>query len=157
VSAQGRPQAATRKAARRQDGQAGFTLIEALIAMIVLVFGLIAIANLFVVAGSSNRIAGDSTAAANVAQQQLELLRSTSYETLQLQAGAGPQTTTQNVPGVGDVNVTWTVVQAGGDPQLLFITLRAETTNPVARARSRAEYTVFRACTDVGRGCPVAP
>jgi len=156
VSAQRQPRTATRPDAQPQDGQAGFTLIEALIAMIMLVFGLIAIANLFVVAGSSNRIAGDSTAAANVAQQQLEMLRSTSYETLQLQAGAGTQTVTQNVPGVGDVDVTWEVVQPDpADAQYLFITLRAETTNPVARARSRAEYTVFRACTDVGRGCPV--
>lgn len=132
------------------SSEAGFTLIEALISMVVLVFGLIAVTNLLVVAGTSNRVAGDSTAAANVAQQQLEALANTPYATLLAQVGA-PQTGFQQVPGVGRVNIDWDVFVA--DPtgtQLLFIRVGAETTNPLSRARSRAEYTTFRACTLAG-------
>lgn len=154
-----RPQA--HPAARRRQGQEGFTLVEALIAIVVLVFGLIAVTNLMVVAGTSNRVAGDSTVAANVAQQQMELVRSTSYATLRALADGPDQTRVQDVQGVGRVVVTWRVQSAGDalvspDPQLLFITVSAETQNPIARARSRAEYTVFRACTDATRGCPVS-
>lgn len=146
-----RPQPLAERSARA-DGEAGFTLIEALIAMIVLAFGLIAVANLLVVATTSNRVAGTATAAANVAQQQLELLRATPYLTLDAQVGA-TQTAVQSVPGAGDVNLEWDVFRA--DPagnQLLFIRLRAESVSPLARARSRAEYTLFRACTNIG--CP---
>lgn len=145
-----------------RDEEAGFTLVEALIAMIILVFGLIAVANLLFVAASSNRVAGDATAAANVAQQQLETLRATPYGVLDGQAGpvgtpGPPQTAQQMVEGVGMIDITWTVtrVDPGGmtppNPaplqQLLFINLTAESRNPVARARSRAAYTLFRACT----------
>jgi Tfp pilus assembly protein PilV len=133
----------------RADGEAGFTLIEALIAMIVLVFGLIAVGNLLVVATSSNRVAGTATAAANVAQQQIETLRNTPYLTLVAQVGA-TQTAVQSVAGMGNVNVSWDVQQI--EPELLFIRLRAESDSPLARARSRAEYTMFRACTNIG--CP---
>ncbi len=146
-------------AARRpapRDGEAGFTLIEALIAMVILVFGLIAVSNLLFVAASSNRVAGDSTAAANVAQQQLETLRALPYGTVDGQVGA-TQVAEQFVDGVGWIDIEWDVLRVDpGGPvppnpaplqQLLFINLRAESRNPVARARSRAEYTVFRACT----------
>ncbi len=36
------------------DAEAGFTLIEALVAIVVLVFGLMAVTNLMIVAASSN-------------------------------------------------------------------------------------------------------
>jgi type II secretory pathway pseudopilin PulG len=60
----------------------GFTLIEALIAIVILIFGLAAVANLMVVAGSSNTAANHSTAAATVARQQMELIKSTRYDQL---------------------------------------------------------------------------
>lgn len=146
-----------RRASRAARPEAGFTLVEALVAIVVLVFGLIAVTNLMLVAGTSNRVAGDSTAAANVAQQQLERLRAMDYVTLRGFAGNGPQTETQAVPGAGTVEVTWEVENTVPvDSALIFYTVSAETTNPIARARSRAEYTVFRACTDnrVEHGCP---
>jgi type II secretory pathway pseudopilin PulG len=65
---------------RRQER--GFTLIEAMIAIVILIFGLAAVANLMVVAGSSNTAANHSTAAATVAKQQMELLKSTRYDQL---------------------------------------------------------------------------
>ena len=43
-------------------GEAGFTLIEALVAMVVLTFGLMAVTNLMLVAASSNTVANQGTA-----------------------------------------------------------------------------------------------
>ena len=53
------------RVARRTE--AGFTLIEALVAIIILSFGLIAVTNLMLVAASSNTVANQGTAAAAIA------------------------------------------------------------------------------------------
>lgn len=62
--------------------ESGFTLIEALIAMIILVFGLVAIANLFVVAMSSNQIANYTTVAAAQGSEIMEKLKSVPFTQL---------------------------------------------------------------------------
>ena len=64
-------------AARRTDS--GFTLVEALIAIVILVFGLMAVTNLFLVAGNSNQVANQSTAAAALAARRLESLKTISF------------------------------------------------------------------------------
>jgi len=73
---------------RQQQGERGFTLIEALIAVVVLVFGLIAVAQLMAVATSSNAIANRSTIAAAMASEELERLMTVPYGSLTLNAGA---------------------------------------------------------------------
>ncbi len=65
-----------RTVCRRCRTEAGFTLIEALVAIVVLSFGLIAITNLLVVAASSNTVANQGTAAAAVASRELDRLKS---------------------------------------------------------------------------------
>ena len=62
--------------------EAGFTLIEALTAIVILSFGLMAVTNLLIVAASSNAVANQSTAATNSASQVLEQLRSVSFQNL---------------------------------------------------------------------------
>ena len=47
-----------------RGAEAGFTLVEALVAVVVLVFGLMAVTNLLLVAASSNSVANQSTAGA---------------------------------------------------------------------------------------------
>ena len=74
--------------------QAGFTLIEALIAMVILAFGLIAITNLLIVAASSNSVGNMSSAATALASQQLELLKAQSYTNI---APGGSLTADQSV------------------------------------------------------------
>lgn len=44
-------------------GEAGFTLVEALLAVVVLIFGLMAVTNLMLVAASSNSVANQGTPA----------------------------------------------------------------------------------------------
>jgi type II secretory pathway pseudopilin PulG len=164
-------------AARRvPSGEAGFTLVEALCAIVILAFGLIAIANLMLVAATSNSVANQATAATTLASQQLELLKNTPFTfppntqafNPALAPGgdldndaAGYFNPPVNVPGVGDVRVRWLIVGVP-DPvdavvRTLFITVRAEGLGALAGARSRAEFTTIRSCTDsalTGLNCP---
>jgi hypothetical protein len=56
--------------------ESGFTLVEALIAIVVLIVGIVAIVNLFVVASTSNAVANHSTAATGQGTETLERLKS---------------------------------------------------------------------------------
>ena len=151
-------------------GEQGFTLIEALIAMVILIVGIAAISNLMVVAGTSNTVANSTTAASSVASQQMELLKAARYNML---AAGGtmvmppthttshPQCNTgvvtavyacdTNVPGVGSIHVQWEIVGplAGAVPAgTVFINLMAQPIAPGIGMRARARFTTFR--TDLG-------
>ena len=135
----------------------GFTLIEVLIAIVVLVFGLIAVTNLFLVAGSSNTVANQATAASDVAAQILENLKAQPWNSTQLNAttGAFPAATpqqTNTVVGVGVINSWWSITNV--DTRTKFIRVRSEGTGVLARGRSRAEFTTYRTCTTPVLGCP---
>lgn len=151
--------------ARPFDREAGFTLIEALAAIVILAFGLIAITNLLLIAGSSNSVANQSTAATIAATEQLEMLKSLTWgdaalpvqgpgakfgdvdadpppaccvrEVLVADTAAGE---VQRVP----VQVRWEVV--GIDNWTVFIRVRAQAVGPLGR-RSRAEFTTMRVCS----------
>ena len=167
---------------RSRAGEAGFTLVEALVSIVVLVFGLIAITNLLLVAASSNTVGNVGTAATTIASERMEILKAQSFEVLAGALGAnasiggltsdvssgctigaamaGPCFRDDLVPGVGNIHTR--VMLAPGlrrsdgtpDPQSIFITVRSEGTAPLTRARSRSEFTTFRTCTDIRRGCP---
>lgn len=143
--------------ARRAQG--GFTLVEALVAIVILAFGLMAISNLLLVAGTSNSVANRTTAAATLAAQQMERLKATPYATLapggNLDVAVGatnPGCTTAvgtfncaaDVAGVGRIDVRWAIAPAIGAANALFITVRAEAAAPFMGARTRAEFTTFR-------------
>src|SRR5512133_121447 len=65
------------RAARRDE--AGFSLVEVLIAVVVLSFGLMAIANLFAMSTSSNVAARHLTAAATQATELMETLKAVPF------------------------------------------------------------------------------
>jgi prepilin-type N-terminal cleavage/methylation domain-containing protein len=67
--------------------EAGFTLVEVLISIVILVFGLVAVTNLFLVAGSSNMAANAGSAATAIASQQMEVLKALPFSDPQLAAG----------------------------------------------------------------------
>jgi type II secretory pathway pseudopilin PulG len=154
----------------QRRGEAGFTLIEALIAMVILIVGIAAIANLMVVAGTSNTVANSSTAASAVASQQMDLLKSASFETL-VPGGTATVPTGPHTPhaacnvaavtagfacdsvveGVGTVHVQWAVSPPlpGAAPAVTyFIDVVAQPIAPATRQRGTARYTTFR--TDNG-------
>jgi Tfp pilus assembly protein PilV len=144
--------------------EAGFTLVEALVAIVVLVFGLMAVTNLLLLAGSSNTVANQSSAATAMASQVMEDLRSISFEALA--AGGGltgacgtPTGTppaafcrTDTVVGVGIVQTWWQITAV--NPNTLYIVVRSEGTGSLAGTRSRAEFTSFRTCTAAAPACP---
>jgi type II secretory pathway pseudopilin PulG len=154
--------------ARRSES--GFTLVEALVAIVVLVFGIIAVTNLMIVAASSNSVANQSTGATTSASERMEVLRTMQYTVLSAAAGGdldsnvGPTVPcnpaaggpvplppatyncVDDIPGLGQVLTRWQVVVVA--PRMLSIRVRSEGLGALARARSRAEFTTLRSCTD---------
>ena len=71
----------------KDNGQRGFTLIETSISMVVMMVAGLAISSLFAFSLQNNVGGGDRALAMGVAQQQLEQLRSVSYEDATLTVG----------------------------------------------------------------------
>jgi competence protein ComGC len=162
-----------------ETSEAGFTLVEALVAIIVLVFGLMAVTNLMLVAASSNSVANQGTAAVTSATRIMELIKDSSFQDLQAlvpggdivledpvvpgppcaTATVGDYHCTDDVPGVGRIHTHWQLT-ATTDPRIIYIQMRSEGTGALSATRSRAEFTSFRACTNsdplIGT-CPSAP
>jgi Tfp pilus assembly protein PilV len=72
---------------KNKNGQQGFTLMETSIAMVVMMVGALGIASLFVFSTQNNVGGSERALAMAVAQQQLEQLRSVSYEDTTLDVG----------------------------------------------------------------------
>lgn len=160
----------------RRQGEAGFTLVEALIAIVILVFGIVAVTNLFLVAINSNKIGSTMTAATELATQAMERVRAipftqvTTGGDLESDVGGiagcdetpppGPDTNcvvagnfnaVRSVSGVARFKTRWTIAQV--DTQTVLIRVRSEPLG-VSGARARAEFQTLRSCTDVAIGCP---
>jgi type II secretory pathway pseudopilin PulG len=164
------PMPATPSASRPE---AGFTLIEALTAIVILSFGLMAVTNLLLVAASSNAVANQSSAATNSAAQVLEQLRTVSFQNLVIGGSltadvgapvacnapfppaAGIYNCDDNIPGVGRIHTRWSIQNTNpANARALFITVRSDGTGPLTGARARAEFTTIRTCTNLLAGCP---
>jgi prepilin-type N-terminal cleavage/methylation domain-containing protein len=171
----------TKDMTRPRSGEAGFTLVEALVAIVVLAVGLVAVTNLLVVGAASNTIGNHTTNTTTAATEVLERLRNIPFaignppvpQLLVSPAGAIDATPTCNdnvpanncvspgnfqafkdIPGVGRVNTTWEITRIDG--QTYFIRVRSETDAPLARRRARAEFTTVRSCTGVSTLGPFA-
>jgi prepilin-type N-terminal cleavage/methylation domain-containing protein len=167
--------------AQRPGSQAGFTLVETLVAIVVLVFGLMAVTNLLAVAASSNSVANQSSAATASASRIMDILHSTDFRNLP--PGSGSLTADTNspspacssttvsdtsvpltvfncddaMPGVGTIKTRWTIAAVPGTARLLQITVRSEGTGTLSVGRSRATFTVYRACTQSSpNSCPAS-
>ncbi len=70
-----------------RGSESGFTLVEALVAVVVLVFGLMAVTNLMLVAASSNTVANQGTAAVTSATRAMDMVKSTTHSDLRLNPG----------------------------------------------------------------------
>jgi type II secretory pathway pseudopilin PulG len=138
--------------------EAGFTLVEALVAIVILVFGLIAVTNLLVVAASSNSVANQSTAATAAAAQTMEQLRAVAFNTLVVGGDVNTDAVgfvrDDAIAGVGVIHTRWQIQNvAPVNARALFISVRSEGTGALSRARSRAEFTTIRTCTNIALGC----
>lgn len=144
----------------RRDGEAGFTLVEALIAVFILIVGIAAVSTLMVVSGTSNQAANHGTAVTAAATRQMELLKAAPFPTLVAGGNLAPAGQTQ-VPcvavgtfscqmimqGVGPINLRWVISPplAGGGTPTVFIQVLAESASPALAMRSRAVFSTFRA------------
>jgi hypothetical protein len=155
--------------------EAGFTLVESLVAIIVLVFGLIAVTNLLLVGASSNMVANQGTAAAVSASKVLEALRRVPFTDLVPVADQGNLDRTNaneataaascdtvvlptafacfdDIEGVGRIYTRWRIEAVPGTARALHIHILSEGLGALSRSRSRAEFTVLRTCTDSTTG-----
>ncbi len=76
----------------------GFTMIEVLVAMVVLAIGLLGMAAMTVLVARGNRGASDLTSATNISQLKIESLKDIDWTTLGTYAGTDP--TTQLAQGI---------------------------------------------------------
>jgi len=140
----------------RTDDQAGFTLVEALIAIVILVFGLLAVTNLMIIGASSNSVANQSSATTGIASEQLELLKAIPFGTLT----AGGSLTADNtgyyrddtIDGVGFIHTRWQI--SSPNSQTFFIHVVSEPKGGLLKTRARADFSTFRTCTAQPMGCP---
>ncbi|HKP81235.1 MAG TPA: prepilin-type N-terminal cleavage/methylation domain-containing protein [Pyrinomonadaceae bacterium] len=72
---------------KNKKGQQGFTLMETSIAMVVMMVGALGIASLFVFSTQNNVGGSERALAMAVAQQQLEQIRSVTYDDTNLNVG----------------------------------------------------------------------
>jgi len=143
-----------------RNPEAGFTLLEAVMATLILLFGLASIFNLMIVAVSSNSLANRASAAVTLASHEMEVLRATPFSTL-TDSPAGVDTLEvqtpgffriDNVEGVANYESRWQV-QTLADPNLKYLRVRTEPAGFRGRA-ARAEFTSIRSCTaGTAAGC----
>lgn len=158
---------------KARSHEEGFTLVESLVAIVVLVFGLIAVTNLMLVAASSNTVANQGTGATTSASERMEILRNMQFPALLAAAGVGSLTAnvgptgpcsppgagpiplppatyncTDDIPGVGIIVTRWQITAVPGTGRMVFIQVRSEGTGVLSQTRSRADFTTLRSCTD---------
>lgn len=140
------------------SSEAGFTLAEALVAILVLVVGLMGVTNLMVISAASNVAANQGTAAATAASETLEALKSQPFTSAAMapggdvEADVAPYVRDEDLPGVGRIHTRWQIVAV--DAQTRFIRVRAEAVGGIGSGRTRSEFTTFRSCTATTSGCP---
>jgi type II secretory pathway pseudopilin PulG len=159
-----------------REQEAGFTLVEVLTAIVILIFGIMAVTNLLLIAASSNTVANQTTAATTSASRLLDRLKDVTFQNLLVGGsvaadtgvagpcdGAGavvvndPSTLNNcddDVPGVGRVHTRWAIGAIPGTARAFFIQVSSQGTGALAGARSRAWFTTVRSCTDTVGGCP---
>jgi prepilin-type N-terminal cleavage/methylation domain-containing protein len=140
------------------DRESGFSLIEVMIAIVVLVFGIVAVANLMVVAAASNSTANHSTSAAALAYEEMERLKARRLDLTPIFQPATavqvmPQVSPFPEPGRPVLTVTTTIQPAGppgtdGRPISRFMTVTAVASSSIFAPRTTATFTTFRTTND---------
>jgi hypothetical protein len=137
-----------------REPEAGFSLVEVLIAIVVLVFGIIAVANLMLVAAANNMSGNQGSAAVAAAIQEMEVLKSMPFAALPLGRNA-KYVGDDQLHSVGAVHVITKVDPVPGAAGTVFITVIATPVsalnargaiNPAnpPTTRSQATFTSFR-------------
>jgi type IV pilus assembly protein PilV len=117
-----------RKPVRRRDGQDGFTLIELMIAMVILGMGMVAAVSMHFGTARNNTNGNVITQANMLAKTQLETLKSLNISLL---AAGGPYPDPNNpVNAEGQVGGiytrSWTIENLGTDARRITVTVECE-------------------------------
>ena len=111
--------------------QAGFSLVETLVALLLLSFGLLAVATLFFQALRQNAVSADAGTAAAAAASQLERLRLLDYDSAEMAPG-GSLTADTSAGGIDyfdasspDVHVRWRITANATPPGTKVVAIRA--------------------------------
>jgi Tfp pilus assembly protein PilV len=138
------------RATGERSSEAGFTLVEAIVAILVLIVGLAAVSNLLIVAATNNTTANKATGTAVAAAEWMEELKRRPYPP------AVGGNLTANTPGfftnpprlsqgLGVINTRWTVAPTL-DPAVFLITVQSQDQSPVTGfVRSQSVFTTLRA------------
>lgn len=103
-----------------EPDQAGFTLIETLIAIAIFSIGLLAAASMQITAFQGNRTAGQQTEVVSLASQHLEELAALPYDDAQL---AGGMHTEAGIGPAGQYTLEWRIQADSPLPETKTITL----------------------------------
>ena len=92
--------------------QKGFTLLEVMIAVLIMSIGILGLAGLQIVATRTNSFSNQMTVGITLGQDKLEELRNLAYDDTQLSAGTHPDSGNP-IKGVGDMgfNRSWSVAE----------------------------------------------
>jgi len=109
---------------KRAEGERGFTLIETSISMVVMMIAGLAVSSLFVFSLQNNVGGGERALAMAVAQQQLEQLRSVTYEDATMSVGTTNSTVRNGERGYTvDKTITAETNDDGSSKELKRITI----------------------------------
>ena len=100
----------------------GFTLLEVMIALVILSVGLLGLAALQLVAVKSNSFSSEMTYATMLAQQHAEILKSLDYDDANLDSSNNPFTAAGSSKGVL-YTVTWNVTDDAPDTNMKMVDL----------------------------------
>lgn len=112
---------------RRPSGKGGFSIIELMVALVLLGIGILSIANLFPLGSRSQLRDRMRTSAADLAQQKMEQLRVVTWSAADLTLGTHPSAggDTLNLTDEGTFNRRWIVeAQAGAFADMKKVTVR---------------------------------
>jgi prepilin-type N-terminal cleavage/methylation domain-containing protein len=125
-------------------GSSGFTLIEVLVALVLIGIGVLAAAPMFVYAMQGNAVAADFGSVGAIAVERMELLRSQDYTTL-----APGGSLTSSVSGYSDTSnpdyvVRWQIATNAVPSGTRSVTVRAIAVRRVVGARKEITLTTLR-------------
>jgi Tfp pilus assembly protein PilV len=138
---------------RPRRDESGFTLAEALIAMFVFIVGILALANMFLLAISQTNVANCMTAATAEASQTMDMLKARHFATLAVGGALDNNVPGYNasnpVPGVAMVRTRWTITEVSVSPQVYAITVESEPLSAMGGNAGKVRFTTFRANTNL--------